>query len=144
MPRTAIRCRSTSSSWCMRARWRCSTGSGSKLAMRSKFWLRVVLSALLFAAPDVGAAPDQAELSAKFAAANEAYDRQDYARSFALFREVAEQGDAASQFNVGNMYKAGKGVAANDGEAMKWFRLAAAQKVGLAQLALPTQRRRAG
>ena len=106
--------------------------------MRSKFWLWVVLSALLFAAPDVGAAssPDQAELSAKFAAANEAYDRQDYARSFALFREIAEQGDAAAQFNVGNMYKAGKGVAASDAEAVKWFRLAAGQKVGLAQLAL--------
>ena len=46
------------------------------------------------------------------------------------FRETlqaAAQGDAAAQFNLGNMYKDGRGVRQDDAEAVRWYRQAAAQ-----------------
>jgi len=39
----------------------------------------------------------------------------------------AEQGDAKAQFSLGAMYDKGEGVAKNDVEAVKWYRLAAEQ-----------------
>jgi TPR repeat protein len=44
---------------------------------------------------------------------------------------AAEQGDAREQYNLGWMYDEGQGVAQNDVEAFKLFKLAADQ--GLAQ-----------
>jgi TPR repeat protein len=41
--------------------------------------------------------------------------------------EAAEQGDASAQFNLGQIYRKGKGVAQNDAEAAKWYRKAAEQ-----------------
>ena len=42
-------------------------------------------------------------------------------------KKEAEQGDARAQFNLGFMYADGRGVAQNDTEAVKWYRLAADQ-----------------
>ena len=42
-------------------------------------------------------------------------------------RTQAEQGDAAAQVNLGNMYANGEGVPPDDAEAMRWYRLAADQ-----------------
>ena len=39
-------------------------------------------------------------------------------------RVLAEQGDADAQFNLGVMYADGEGVAQDDAEAVRWFRLA--------------------
>ena len=52
------------------------------------------------------------------------------------FRETlqaAAQGDAAAQFNLGNMYKDGRGVRQDDAEAVRWYRQAAAQGYADAQ-----------
>jgi TPR repeat protein len=49
---------------------------------------------------------------------------------------AADQGDAAAQNNLGNMYKLGQGVPQNYAEAMKWYRLAADQGRALAQFNL--------
>jgi TPR repeat protein len=46
---------------------------------------------------------------------------QDYQKLMVL----AEQGYAGAQYNLGDMYRQGKGVARNDKEAMKWWRKAA-------------------
>ena len=48
------------------------------------------------------------------------------------YRQVAEElvdgkGEAWAQSNLGFMYSQGQGVKKNDAEAVKWFRLAAAQ-----------------
>ncbi len=45
----------------------------------------------------------------------------------------AEQGDADAQFLLGVMYANGRGVAQNDQEAVKWYRLAAEQGDATAQ-----------
>ena len=43
------------------------------------------------------------------------------------YRQAAEKGSAKAQFNLGNLYYKGEGVARNYGEAAKWYRRAAAQ-----------------
>jgi len=42
----------------------------------------------------------------------------------------AEQGDAAAQNNLGNMYFSGTGIPQNYSEAVKWYRLAAEEGWG--------------
>ncbi len=46
---------------------------------------------------------------------------------------AAEQGDAASQSNLGIMYDNGDGVPQDDVEAVRWWRLAAEQGYAVAQ-----------
>ena len=45
----------------------------------------------------------------------------------AEIRSQAEQGDAVAQSRLGSMYSMGLGVPRDDGEAIKWFSLAAEQ-----------------
>ena len=47
-------------------------------------------------------------------------------RSFQEQFKAAEQGDAKSQYGLGNMYADGEGVPQNDAEAYTWFAVAAA------------------
>jgi len=53
-----------------------------------------------------------------------------------LFRLAAEQGYADAQFNLGNMFTNGQGVAQDREEAIRWYRLAAAQGNAFATAAL--------
>ena len=46
---------------------------------------------------------------------------------FQVTKELAEGGDAEAQNNLGAMYATGKGVAQDDQEAAKWFRMSAEQ-----------------
>ena len=57
----------------------------------------------------------------------DAYDRADYATALKEWKILAEEGDPSSQYNLGVMYRMGKGVAQDDEEAAKWYRLAADQ-----------------
>ena len=49
---------------------------------------------------------------------------------------AAEQGAARAQFILGNMYRQGEGVAQDDAEAVRWYRLAAEQGLARAQYSL--------
>ena len=51
-------------------------------------------------------------------------------------RALAEAGDASAQNNLGTIYDNGQGVPEDDAEAVKWYRLAADQGLGEAQLNL--------
>ena len=51
-------------------------------------------------------------------------------------RLKAEQGDAEAQFNLGKAYLWGRGVAQDNREGMRWYRMAAEQGLAIAQLAL--------
>ncbi len=62
-----------------------------------------------------------------------AHERKDYQTAFAGFKKLAEQGDAAAQFNLGNMYAHGRGVPKDDQQAVAWFRKAAEQGYADAQ-----------
>jgi FOG: TPR repeat, SEL1 subfamily len=94
-----------------------------------KHALAAIILVLSFAAP-VAAGP--------FEDAAAAYGRGDYATALRLFRPLADQGDAAAQYNLGVMYDNGQGVPQNDAEAVKWFRLAADQGDASAQFNLGT------
>ena len=51
----------------------------------------------------------------------------DFATALREWTPLAEQGDAAAQFNLGLMYANGKGVPQNDKTAVKWYTRAAKQ-----------------
>lgn len=57
----------------------------------------------------------------------EAYNAGDYATAMKEWKPLAEQGDAAAQFNVGVMHERGKGVLKDNSEAAKWYELSAEQ-----------------
>ena len=50
-----------------------------------------------------------------------------YETAFNEFKELAEQGEAAAQFNLALMYANGRGVLQDDKEAVKWYTKAAEQ-----------------
>ncbi len=64
----------------------------------------------------------------------EAYERGDYATALKEWRPLAEQGDAAAQYNLGRMYHEGEGVPQDDVQAHLWANLAAAQGNELARI----------
>ena len=49
------------------------------------------------------------------------------------YRKAAEEGDADSQYNLGWMYKNGRGVEKDDKKAVKWVRKAAEQGIADAE-----------
>jgi uncharacterized protein len=65
-----------------------------------------------------------------------AYLRGDYAEAVQAWKPLADEGDAAAQFNVGVLYATGRGVPQDYGEATKWYRMAADQGHASAQFNL--------
>ncbi len=57
-----------------------------------------------------------------------AYERKDYATAVRLFRDLAEQGNAIAQYNLGAMYARGQGVPQDRKTAGEWYRKAAAKR----------------
>jgi len=55
----------------------------------------------------------------------DAWQRADYSGAIAIWRPLAEKGDADAQFNLGQAYRLGKGVPLNLGAAQSWFERAA-------------------
>ena len=56
-----------------------------------------------------------------------AYERRDYTTALHLWRQLADEGNADAQIELGRMYERGHGVPRDDSEALKWYRLAAEQ-----------------
>src|SRR4029077_2019225 len=73
-----------------------------------------------------------------FEDAVDAHARGDYAKALRLIRPLANDGDAAAQFNLGVMYVTGRGVQQDYSAAALWFRKAAEQGYALAQSNLGT------
>ncbi len=65
-----------------------------------------------------------------------AYERGDYETAFRKLKPLAEQGNAAAQYNLGVMYGKGEGVPQDDTKSAKWFRMAADQGNATAQYML--------
>ncbi len=60
--------------------------------------------------------------AADFHAGFKAYQRGDYATALRIFRQLAEQGDASAQYNLGFMYDNGQGVTQDYAVAVRWYR----------------------
>ena len=71
--------------------------------------------------------PAQAEAAKSFDAAVAAYDRQDYATALRIFRELAAQGHARAQWQLGVEYVQGRDVPQDYKEAARLYGLAAVQ-----------------
>ena len=69
-----------------------------------------------------------------FQDAVDAYFNKDYKTAYELWLPLAKRGHVYAQSNLGVMYQKGQGVAQDDQEAVKWFRLSAEQGDALAQL----------
>ncbi len=74
--------------------------------------------------------------AADFDAGVKAYERGDYATALRLFRQLADQGHAKAQFNLGYMYNKGQGVPLDYAVAVRWLRKAADQGDAWAQVKL--------
>jgi len=57
----------------------------------------------------------------------EAWQRADYSGAVAIWRPLAEKGDADAQFNLGQAYRLGRGVPTNLAAAKTWFERSASQ-----------------
>jgi len=55
----------------------------------------------------------------------DAWQRSNYAGAIAIWRPLAEKGDADAAFNLGQAYRLGRGVPTNLGAAQTWFERAA-------------------
>lgn len=62
-----------------------------------------------------------------FGRAATAHRQGDYQTAARLWRPLAEKGSVNAQFNLGQMYRYGDGVAQDYAEALKWYRMAAKQ-----------------
>jgi TPR repeat protein len=89
----------------------------------------LVVAALLLA---VTAAPSRAD----FADGLAAYDAGDYQTSVAEWRPLAEAGDPEAQVALAGLYLDGLGVARDQAEGARWYRLAAEQGEPVAQMNL--------
>jgi TPR repeat protein len=63
-------------------------------------------------------------------------DTASEAEAARAYRQAADRGDSAAQFNLGVCYRRGAGVAADAVESVRWFREAAEQGLALAQVNL--------
>jgi uncharacterized protein len=72
----------------------------------------------------------------RYAEAYAAAGRGDYASSIRLWRRFANEGDAMSQYNLGQMYEAGQGVTRDFAQAAEWYRRAAESGIPHARLSL--------
>lgn len=75
-------------------------------------------------------------LAESMADATNAYAAGDYATAAKLYVPLAKQGNVEAQYNLGVMYRAGRGVPQDYNEAGKWYRLAAEQGHAIAQFNL--------
>src|SRR5690242_1894472 len=57
----------------------------------------------------------------------DAWQRSDYSGAVAIWRPLAEKGDADAEFNLGQTYRLGRGVPTNLAAAKTWFERAASQ-----------------
>jgi len=71
-----------------------------------------------------------------FQSAASAFERKNYPVALKILTELAEQGDAKAQFNLGVMYDNGEGVPKDASQAVTWYRKAAEQGDAAAQFNL--------
>ena len=87
------------------------------MLVRKAIWIAVAC-ALAVAAEPAGAAPTVGDGIA-------AWQRKDFSTAVAIWRPLAERGDADAAFNLGQAYRLGRGVALDLASAQRWLARAA-------------------
>jgi uncharacterized protein len=101
----------------------------SEVAMKFKRVIAAIILVSAFAAPVA---------AGTFEDAVDAHARGDFAKALRLIRPLANDGDAAAQYNLALMYMTGQGVEQDKTAAANWFRKAAEQGHAFAQSNLGT------
>lgn len=87
--------------------------------MRSKFWsIAVVFASFACASP---------ALAQNVKAGIDAWQRGDYGSAVAIWRPLAEAGDADASFNLGQAFRLGRGVPVDLATAQTWLNIAASK-----------------
>jgi cell division septation protein DedD len=81
----------------------------------------MAIALMALAAPAAGAAPPTVKTGI------EAWQKGDYAAAVAIWRQLAEAGNADAAFNLGQAYRLGRGVKINLGAAQTWLQRAASK-----------------
>lgn len=89
-----------------------------------------VLACLVTGAAAYAQMPDK---GARLVRANEDFQRGDHANAWFGFWSLAREGNPSAQFNLGQFYREGIGIAADLGIARYWYAEAAAQGHAFAQ-----------
>lgn len=89
--------------------------------------IRAGVLALLLLGAAAQASAEVAASDGQWAEAAAASARGDYTSAVALIRPLAEEGHAQAQYNLGNMYRDGRGVSKDYAETVKWYGKAAEQ-----------------
>ena len=84
-------------------------------------------------APPKAPAPVAAPALSQFDQGVAAYSRGDFTTALRLWRPLADQGNAAAQYNLALMYAKGQGVPQDYAAAVSWYRKAADQGNAAAQ-----------
>lgn len=87
----------------------------------------VLLTVILFVTSNSNAAETSKD-------AWKAYGEKNYTEAVKIFKSLALNGDEEAQFDLGAMYQDGRVIKQDYIEAIKWFRLAAAQNTSFASL----------
>lgn len=66
----------------------------------------------------------------------DAFEQGDVNTAVRIWRHLANSGDQTAQVNLGQLYRTGNGVTANDAEAVKWYTRAAQQGSEVARYTL--------
>jgi TPR repeat protein len=91
-------------------------------AARRVFPIALAAATLLALTLVAGApSPAQAQVSDRFLAGYNAYNKQDYATALYYWRPLAEDGNSEAQYDLGIMFLNGQGVKQDIAEAIKWF-----------------------
>ena len=69
----------------------------------------------------------QSDVSTLLAMGNQFYNEKNYTKAFEYYTKAANQGNAQAQYNLGNLYKEGKGVVTNSQTTKYWYEKAAGQ-----------------
>ena len=91
------------------------------------------LSAALAVLLSVFSTPALANRDAQFQQAIATYQTGNHTQAFQLFQQLAQQGDAESQYTLGWFYEDGLGVAQDNQQAVAWYQKAANQGYAQAQ-----------
>ncbi len=91
-----------------------------------RFTIALVLSIVCLAEP----------AWADFKAGEKAHHRGDYATALREWQQLAKQGQAVAQYNLGLLYANGQGVPKDDAQARQWYEKAANQEHADAQVNL--------
>jgi TPR repeat protein len=97
------------------------------------YWFSAVVVAALFVATAARGEDARERIQRELRAATDEYARGELDNAWFRFWALAREGNAAAQFNLGQLYRQGHGIPPDLDQARQWYTAAAAQGYSYAQ-----------